>query len=534
MDEIHPKPPAKEVEPGVAKRPKRALSAFNPTSGVTKEYIDTLLERHDHYAFEAKLDYRLQPQSKTNSYRVSAFFFVPRALQVDPQSYSNEQFITDMSTRIRFKTPAMSIKSLTREDNSASPLIRIQRMIQQVDGAPRATEAVEEVKYELKMLACIVKSSLRDQIRFYLTALSAKQVNPDIVDNIRTYTDDVSTFANAFRNLQHNFLSVQVPEVLREGYRFVDDYISLKITKNLVKLGMVIQKMPGMENTFATLKTIIEQEMAHRRQHNSPLLIKEGTENELYSYWEGIFKKYTQSVQYLDQRLSEERARTGQILYALSAGVAMLFFILVFVMLPSQNYLDFIIWLPVVVAYALKDRIKIILQKLSDRALRHWFPDREGHIFEHTNNVRIGSWKESVRYMPLEEVPAEVLNIRQASNRSPIEQEGKPEIVIKYVKTVTLDPVLIRSRHERHTDINDILRFNIRHFLSYADDPYRTRLIWQPEAQEFRKVKYAKVYHVNVVFKLEYLDETSQNRVQYKKIRVVVDQSGIKRVVELL
>ena len=94
--------------------------------------------------------------------------------------------------------------------------------------------------------------------------------------------------------------------------------------------------------------------------------------------------------------------------------------------------------------------------------------------------------------------------------------------------------MLIRSRHERHTDINDILRFNVRHFLSYADDPYRMRIIWVPETQEFRKIKYTKVYHVNVVFKLEYLDDTRQNRVLYKKIRVVLDQNGIKRVVELL
>ena len=60
------------------------------------------------------------------------------------------------------------------------------------------------------------------------------------------------------------------------------------------------------------------------------------------------------------------------------------------------------------------------------------------------------------------------------------------------------------------------------------------RIIWIPEAQEFRKIKYAKVYHVNVVFKLEYLDDTQQNRVQYKKMRFVLDQNGIKRVVELL
>jgi len=533
MDEIHLKAPIKETESGFTKKPKRAVSELSPASGVTKEYIDTLLERHDHYAFEAKLDYRLQPQSKINSYRVSAFFFVPRALQIDPQSYSNDQFIADMSTRIRFKTPAMSMKSLTRDDNAASPLVRVKQMIKQVEGTPRNAENVDKVKYELKMLACIVKSSLRDQVRFYLNALSAKQVNPDIVGNIHTYTDDVGAFVNVFRGLSQNFLSVQVPEALREGYRFVDDYISLKITKSLVKLGLVIQKIPGMENTFNTLKTIIEQEMAHRRQHNSPLLIKEGTENELYSYWEGIFKKYTQTVLYLDQRKSEERARITQVLYAMSAGIAMLFWVVV-ALYWGQNLPLEILAVVFIIAYMLKDRIKVLLQKLSDRALSHWFPDREGHIFEHESNVRIGSWKESVRYLPLEEVPGEVLSIRQASNKSPIEQEGKPEMVIKYVKNVILDPVLIRSRHERHTDINDILRFNVRHFLSYADDPFRWRFVWQIEAQEFRKIKYAKVYHVNVIFKLEYMGATQQNRVQYKKIRVVLDQNGIKRVVELL
>ncbi|OLS13742.1 MAG: hypothetical protein RBG13Loki_2627 [Promethearchaeota archaeon CR_4] len=534
MDEIHKKIPSKELESGVTKKSKRASTTFSPASGIIKEYIDTLLERHDHFAFEAKLDYRLQPQSKTNSYRVSAFFFVPRALQVDPQSYSNEQFIADMSTRIRFKTPAMSLKSLTREDNSASPLIRIKQLIKQVEGASRTLENVEKVKYELKMLACIVKSSLRDQVRFYLNALSAKQINPDIIDNIRIYANDVDVFVSTFRGFSQNFLSVQVPEVLREGFRFVDDYISLKITKSLVNLGLVIQKMPGMEIPFNTIKTIVEQEMAHRRQHNSLLFIKEGTENELYSYWEGIFKKYTQTVLYLDQRKSEDRARVSQILYALSAGIAMFLFIVIFANLSSQSYQDWYIWLPVIAAYILKDRIKGVLQNLSDRALNHWFPDREGHIFEHESNVRIGSWKESVNYLPLEKVPSEILSIRQASNKSPIEQEGKPELVIKYVKKVILNPVLIRSRHERHTDINDILRFNVQHFLSYADDPYRTRIIWVSETQEFRKIKYAKVYHVNVVFKLEYLDDTRQNRVQYKKIRVVLDQNGIKRVVELL
>jgi hypothetical protein len=533
MDEIHPKPPAREIETGVAKKPKRALSAFNPSSGVMKEYIDTLLERHDHYAFEAKLDYRLQPQSKTNSYRVSSFFFVPRALQVDPHSYSREQFIADMSTRIRFKTPAMSIKSLSREDNSASPLIRIQKVIRQVEGAPHADEAVNNVKYELKMLACIVKSSLRDQIRFYLNALGAKQVNPDIIENIHAYVNDVGSFLNSIRALSHNFLSVQVPEALRESYRFVDDYISLQVTKNFVKLGSVLQKMEGVEATFTALKVIIEQEMAHRRKHDSFLVVKEGTENELYSYWEGIFKKYTQTVLYLDQRKSEERARVTQVLYAVSAGIAMLFWVIVAVIGGQNLPLEFLAIL-FIIAYMLKDRIKVLLQKLSDKALSHWFPDREGHIFEHESNVRIGSWKESVIYLPFEEVPAEVLNIRQASNKSPIEQEGKPEIVIKYVKTVTLDPAIIRTRHERHTDINDILRFNIRHFLSYADDPYRTRLVWFADTQEFRKVKYAKVYHLNVVFKLEYLDESRQDRVQYKKIRVVLDQNGIKRINELL
>src|SRR5271157_2581672 len=526
-------------------KPKMPARAFSGAPGVPEEYIGTALERHDRLQFEAKMDYKLQPNSKQDEYLVSAYLFIPRSLQIDAQTYPHDRFIADMTTRMRFKTPVMSIRSLTREDNKASPLIRVKHAIAGVEGQPDSAHIIEIVTYELKLLACIVKSSLRDQVLFYMSALEEKHLNPDVFENVRTYADDIVSFLDSFRELSHNLFSAQVPETLRETYRFVDEYISLNVSKRVTVLAKMIHKMSGTEELFDALRDIIESEQAHRKANDSFLLLKKDSDNERFTYWEGIYKKYVQAVLYLDQRKSEEKAKMTQILYAIAAGIAMTFWVLVAVFLlygASLNptvlnslgsYTAAWVLVGVVVTYMLKDAIKRILQIISDKALRMYFPDRQGRIFDPEGHVQIGSWKETAQYVPFDEVPSEILNLRQASNRSPIEQEGKPEIVLRYNKSVTLNPIIIRQKHERRNDINDILRFNIHNFLTYADDPFRIEAAWIPEEQAFRQIKSGKVYHINIIFKLEYTDDTGTDRVQYKKVRLVIDQTGIKRIVSI-
>ena len=109
-----------------------------------------------------------------------------------------------------------------------------------------------------------------------------------------------------------------------------------------------------------------------------------------------------------------------------------------------------------------------------------------------------------------------------------IEREGKPESVLKYSKIIELQTVKISDNHRRHSNINDIIRFNVKNFLQYADDPISNEEFWDSKENKVITVPSAKVYHLNIIFKMKIPNQ----QIEYKKIRVILDQKGIKEIIE--
>lgn len=107
-----------------------------------------------------------------------------------------------------------------------------------------------------------------------------------------------------------------------------------------------------------------------------------------------------------------------------------------------------------------------------------------------------------MRFLSFNQIPQEILNIRERGTKISIEHEGKPEVIFKYIKSVNLRTEKIKEFHERHRNVNDIIRFNVKHFLQYADDPINTELVWDPVHKEFYELTCSKVYHLNTIFKL--------------------------------
>jgi len=125
-----------------------------------------------------------------------------------------------------------------------------------------------------------------------------------------------------------------------------------------------------------------------------------------------------------------------------------------------------------------------------------------------------------------------ILSIRRSSNIRSIEEKGKPEEVILYKKKITLLNKKIKQYHTRRKDISDVIRFNIRSFLRYADDPIQFLSKWNINNKEIENISISKVYHLNLVLKLTTFKGKKVNKFYYKKFRVVIDQNGIKRVLE--
>jgi hypothetical protein len=137
-----------------------------------------------------------------------------------------------------------------------------------------------------------------------------------------------------------------------------------------------------------------------------------------------------------------------------------------------------------------------------------------------------------------------VLKERSSGHMTRIEEEGKPEEVLAYHKVVTIDTQEISRRHTRHRDISEIIRFNVRKLVQYADDSFHFDKVWDPNVKKIKRIKCAKVYHLNLIIRLETLAEQGKKRLRlagpqekkqiiFRRVRVILNQDGIVRMAEV-
>lgn len=504
---------------------------------VPQELQESSIEKHDRFNFEVKLNYPIKKEDATNNYEIDAYFFIPGALQINARTYSHTEFFTDINNYIRFKSPLMALTGILNQKNPLSPLFKIHSELDNVKNGNLDEKVFKHIKYELRVLGCIIKSTLRDQCEFYITNLEDLQTNPDIQITFQTFLTQIASLSSEMRQLRQEISFVQVPPAIRDAFVFVDKYISLQIIERLNQFICGLSKFSQVDSIIITkLERLLtdEQQKSTEVDHMFKLELESPKQNEKYSYWEGLLKKYIQKVLYLERKPADEKSKFLQFFYSIAAGLAM-FISLGLAYIFDKNFTinGFIYFAVLILAYMAKDRIKEWIKGASNRFVERNFPDNKYEIWEPHHNKTIGSSKETMRFIDWSRIPLEILNIHHAGAKSALELEGPKEDVFKYSKEVEIYTEEILDYHERHGDINDITRFNIRHLLQYADDPQQHFENWNMDKKEIEKLVADQVYHLNVIFQIKaYSKKKKKVKIFYKRLRVVLDQRGIKRVVE--
>ncbi|TFG02028.1 MAG: hypothetical protein EU539_13450 [Promethearchaeota archaeon] len=499
-----------------------------------KKWKESSMERHDNYNFESKIDYILDrtPSEKESSYLLEVFLFIPENLQINRESYSKEQFFLDLNNRIRFKTPQMTIQGLLDEDNKLSPIHVVLKKLKEIEYGEISHETHIRIEREIRLLACIVKASLRDQFTFILTFYQKLKEQGNFASVISNYLDDIVKLESKMSFLRETFSISQISYNLREALNYADEYISLQIKTWIAKSLIALEKQIDNDIRNKMIK-IIEREQDFRKSINSQLILEEHSENETFTYHESILKKYVQGVLYLEKKKKDPKSRSLEFLYSFAAGIAMFFSLFLTVLLLAAydvNSIPFIIL--AIVIYIFKDRLKDIFRGYSQKAVGLVFPDQRVDIVDNFYQKTIGESREKVRFIEWGDIPDEILRVRRSSNKSPLEEAGKPEVVISYLQKITLLNEKIDEIHTRKKDLSNIIRFNIQDFLKYADDPIQHELLWNDKTAEVEEVPISKVYHLNIVLKLSSYKGKNIKRLFFKKFRVVLDQKGIKRIEE--
>lgn len=502
------------------------------------DILDSKITLHDKHRFEIKLDVELPPSSKS-VYEVESYFFVPRALDISPQTYTKEDFYNSNQRYIRFKTPTISMAKLCDPAVEISPLNKIKAVISGILSGSKEPELVASAYEEIKLLGCIMRGEIRDYVRLFMAGLDARGSQPAALspESLRDFISDLKLLIARLAELRTSMLVPAVPAKLRDAFAYLDEYFSLIVEEYLTALLAALRGSPAALAKFKELEkeltALVIGQTRHRSEMNYPSVLSGARSNETIIYRRGVLKKFISSALYLKTEVDEGETLT-QVLFGAAAGLAMLFAVLAAIYAQNRytmNSVPFVLVL--VVSYIFKDRIKDWLKLLFTKNLTRWTSDRAIKILDPGASGKIGVLKEAFTFISERAVPPDVSRIRNMDNLTSIDEDGKPERVFKYKKEIILYPEAILKAHDRRKDLHDIMRFNIKDFISQADDSQVQYTYVDPATGAVRTAACARVYHMNLVIKYIYTDAAGQQKINFDRIRVVLNKEGLVRLEEV-
>lgn len=463
---------------------------------------------------------------------------MPKSLGVDPHSYSRDQFYADVQAYIRFKTPVVPLIALLDLDNPRSALARVRRWLARANGSADALPR-QDLSHEVRLLGCQVRANVRDCTADIREKMGRVNGNParqsvllaDVREAIRRMLDDLFALLSEFRALRPDFLQPKRPQWLRELFEYVDEYLSISTEAYLTAIVGAIDADPPLRQALAPsrerLVTSIQAEQEHRRGAGYVSVLEPDGRNDTYVHRKGALKKFVSSVLFLEMKKERDGRGLSDIVAGIAAAVAMLFSTVAAIWSQSFygiNSFPFVI--TIVIAYVFKDRIKEWLRTYFWAKLGRRLHDYSVEIHDPTAGVVMGRCRESFAYLSAERVPPDILRHRHADSTSVLEPESKPEVVMRYVKDISLRGKRIASKHGRLGDVNDIIRLNISSFLGRMDEPIRHVKTFDPAIDGVRTIACPKTYHVNLVLVLR----AAKKVATVERFRIILDKRGIVRL----
>ena len=503
-----------------------------------KATLRSKIRVHDRHRLEIKLDFDLDDVEKT-SYSVETYFFIPRSLNVGPHNYHKEQFYDSCQRYIRFSTPKISLSRLLDKKLEYSPLTRIRSKMQQVLAGDNSTELIEKVCYEVKMLGCVVRGELRDNVKLINEAYQSSGFTGLLENSLNAFLQDLENLIKDFDSLRTEMSVSIIPVKIKETFAFCDEYVSLCLEEHLSTLAYTIQQgaefrsSEKIKTIHKKLTGIIQKEAEYRKERSYPTVFTQSSANELLIYRRGMLKKFVSAVLFIKMEFSEWEALT-QIIFGFAAGVAMLFASVISVYYQNKYTTTSVPFVTaLVISYIFKDRIKDWIKFSFSKKLAHWISDRKIDVIDPDTYKSVGELKEGFTFISHENLPPDVGRLRNADFFTSVDPEGRPERIFKYKKNIKIKPIAIMRNHDRRKGINDIMRFNLARLIQQADDPVVDYNYLNPLSGQVERAVCSRVYHINVIVRYTYIDRDGEEQEYFERHRLVVNKNGIVRMEEV-
>lgn len=486
-----------------------------------KELENSQIHFRDLWQFELKSEFISDPQLEY--YSQEFYFFIPESLQVNEQNYTREQFYQDETNLIRFKTPTFTLKEL--EDlNYPTPLARLKFL----EETPESKKLIED---EIKLFGNVLRSSIRQEMIQLIESFE----NPYCDDSrfkgeILQFYRQIDHIMENFKTIKEDFKAKEADPSILIHFEYVEKFIKNALNYYAVGLLNTLRREKRWRENFHEEDEKLCECLYRHRIKNAPRLKEGFDEDEEILYEQGLINKFVLDALLLEINRLSPYKRMKHWIGALSAGIAMLFYLVLTIWQGSVfliNSVPFVIL--TVILYVLKDRIKDGFKILASRGLFRFVPDYTISIYTPTHDRIIGKLFETFNFLKTDKLPQDIIRARNWESHEFLEFYERPESVIFYKKKVKMYH-RGNGEEKRLYDLNNFFRLNLRNFLSKASNPYQTYLSLDFDTHKIIQTELPKVYHLNIILKNSYLLKDKAVREEIQRYKIIVDKNGIKRV----
>jgi len=494
---------------------------------------DLTFKQRDKHSVELKLRYLLERQDdkkrRKEGYRLGLYLFLPHSFHINPDTYARETFYEDTKLYIRFNTPFFKTSDLLDPESSESPLSRAECMIR---GASEESPVSEErFIYETKILGAVYKSLLRESVR----RLRRNMPEEDIETYVRKHASGIAKRLHEVPIRFHKLTKAAAEEVSLENLlphtRMIDEHLSLLLERYLTSFLEFCEYQEAEQSAYKKIAWILVKEMQYRGEAGYSTSepnpdVKRQLEE--YVYREKMLKRYVSEVLFFRVKKTDEAKRAEHVLYALAAGIAMVFATAIaFVGQTTFGNITTSLFLLLVVSYMVKDRLKDFFRDLFARTIGTRYPDRKESLYDAIKDKKLAVVRERVAFEKEWKLETPVRTLR---NRGSFEQAlfaSAGEVVLSYRKKVKLKRQALMKTHERIRGLADISIIDLENFLHYLTMQYG-RIPVAGGKKRVNIINVQRIYHINLIISYQTRERTTMRR-----FRLVVDARGIRRVEEV-
>lgn len=497
----------------------------SPSAAAPGEEVEWRI--HDKTHLEFAIDYPLTDKPQTRVWE--AYFFVPESFRIHEATYSKKAIYEDLQSYVRYAVPEPEFEELGKL-TEGSFLSRVDQTLERAQGARGGSAAAKDATRELRLWVCLVRAcglvAMRGVEHQLKGPIEPERIRRESLGFAVTSAD----VSRRFHAIVAKHRKASLPDEVCFALEWCDEASSLAVEALCADLALRLENDARVEAAHPDLAEHVAAaavaEARHRAEQGFDSVAKAGANErdvEHLEFRRHVLKRFTASVLWLSLEVREGASWVVHTLYALAAMLAMAFAVVAALQTSHLSDNVFRYALLVVLAYAVKDRMKAVLQDLFNKWISKRFPDRQWAIRDHERSRNIGRVHERAGFMPFTQVPEGVLAKRRLTREHALEECARPERVLWHTKSVHLEP----GADPMYPMLTEIFRLNVDHWLAHTDDPKRRVLFADPDDESIYSAIARRVYNVSVVYRLR--DETDPNA-PWHRIRVVVSRKGILRI----